>query len=66
MYKLPHYTNEHDLDMLVKKLEETGKKGCRSDVKYFANSPGSGKTCAVYLLSYGVQKKKVDLLITSI
>ena len=47
LYKLPHYTDEYDLDMLVKKLEEGAKEGSRKGVKYFATPPASGKTSAV-------------------
>ena len=46
LYLVPHYTNENDLDMLVKKLEENPKDGGRREVKYFA-TPASGKTCAI-------------------
>ena len=43
--ELPYYTNENDLDMLVKKLEEPPER--RRDVKYFAAPPSSGKTCSI-------------------
>ena len=45
LYELPYYTNEKDLDMLVKKLEEPPER--RRDIKYFAAPPSSGKTCSV-------------------
>ena len=45
LYKLPHYTNENDLDFLVKQLEEPPKS--RREVKYFAAPGKSGKTCAI-------------------
>ena len=45
LYQLPHYTNENDLDLLVKKLEE--RTIPRRDAKYFVAPPASGKTCAV-------------------
>ena len=47
LYKLPHYTDEHDLDLLVKKLEEGPREGGRADVKYIATPSGSGKSCAI-------------------
>ena len=59
LYKHPHYTNESDLDMLVKKLEE-GPEGIR-DVKYFAAPMEVVKLVRFYLLSYEVQKEMMDL-----
>ena len=47
LYKLPHYTNEHDLDMLVKKFEAPPENSGRRDVKFLAAPPASGKTCVV-------------------
>ena len=47
LYELPHYTNEHDLDILVEELEKDPENGASRDVKYFAAPPASGKTCAV-------------------
>ena len=45
LYKLPYWTNENDLDILVKKLEAPPSNDAH--VKYFAAPDSQGKTCAI-------------------
>ena len=45
LYKLPYWTNENDLDILVKKLEAPPSN--EAHVKYFAAPDTHGKTCAI-------------------
>ena len=45
LYKLPHWVNEKDLDILANKIAEQDDN-TRASVKYLA-APGAGKTCAV-------------------